>query len=91
MSFKSRYKAAHQRWKAKTPLLFKNIIKIGLGISGVAVAIHMALETAGAVEPEWWTMIYPYLVGFPAGMAAVAKFTQSYDKDGHPIYDKDTA
>ena len=36
-------------------------------------------------------MIYPYLVGFPAGMAAVAKFTQSYDKDGHPIYDKDTA
>lgn len=74
-----------KRWKAKTPRIFKFIIKVALGVSGVSVAIHSALMAAGAGEPMWWQEIYPYLVGVPAGMAAVAKITQTYDKDGNPI------
>ena len=45
-------------------------------MSAVAIAIHVALVSGGAVEPAWWTDIYPYLIGVPAGMAAVAKMTR---------------
>jgi|GEM_PF-969442 hypothetical protein len=64
------------RWKATTPLFFKWIVRLGLAVSGTAVAIHVALVSGGAVEPAWWTDIYPYLIGVPAGMAAVAKMTK---------------
>lgn len=77
------------RWKAKTPRIFKCIIKVALGVSGVSVAIHSALMAAGAAEPMWWQDVYPYLVGVPAGMAAVAKITQTYDKDGNPVLNQD--
>ena len=69
------------RWKSETPKFFKNIIRIGVSISGVAIAIHMAIEAAGAVEPQWWITIYPYIVGLPAGMAATAKLTRDYGID----------
>jgi len=75
------------RWRAKTPKLFKKIIRLALSISGLAVAIHGALASAGAAPPEWWNIIYPYLIGVPAGMASVAKITQTYDKEGNPIYE----
>lgn len=64
------------RWRATTPLFFKWIVRLGLAVSGTAVAIHVALVSGGAVEPAWWTDIYPYLIGVPAGMAAVAKMTR---------------
>lgn len=64
------------RWKASTPIFFKNVVRIGLSVSVVAIAIHLAISNAGASEPQWWTTIYPYLVGIPAGMAAVAKLTK---------------
>ena len=64
------------RWEATTPLFFKCIVRLGLAVSGTAVAIHVALVSGGAVEPAWWTDIYPYLIGVPAGMAAVAKMTR---------------
>lgn len=64
------------RWKATTPLFFKWIVRLGFAVSGTAVAIHVALVSGGAVEPAWWTDIYPYLIGVPAGMAAVAKMTK---------------
>ncbi len=83
------YKNLRLRWKAKTPRVFKWIIKIALSISGVAIAIHSALMAAGAMEPGWWTTIYPYLVGIPAGMAAVAKITQTYDHDGNPVFNQE--
>ena len=73
------------RWRAKTPIVFKRIIRIGLCISSVSVAIHEALNQFGAMEPEWWTTIYPYLIGIPAGAAATAKFTQTYNSKGRPI------
>ena len=50
------------RWKSKTPIFFKNIVKIGLSISGVALAMHLAVLGAGAEEPQWWVNIYPYII-----------------------------
>lgn len=67
------------RWKAETPIFFKNIIKICLSISGIAIAMHIAVEAAGAVEPQWWVNVYPYIVAIPAGMAATAKLTQNHN------------
>ena len=69
------------RWKSKTPILFKNIVKIGLSISVVALAMHLAVLGAGAEEPQWWVNIYPYIIAIPAGMAATAKLTKDYDID----------
>lgn len=77
---KNGWKTAVKRWRAKTPAFFSNAIKIALAVSGTAVAIHTAMVQGGANEPEWWTVVYPYLIGVPAGMAAMAKFTQTYDK-----------
>ena len=42
----------------------------------MAVAMHMACMAAGAIEPYWWTSVYPYVVGIPAGMAFVSKLTK---------------
>lgn len=69
------------RWKSKTPIFFKNIVKIGLSISGVALAMHLAVLGAGAEEPQWWIDIYPYIIAIPAGMAATAKLTKDYGID----------
>ena len=63
------------RWKAETPIFFKRIIKISLSISSIALAMHLAIIAAGAVEPQWWVDIYPYIIAIPAGMAAAAKLT----------------
>ena len=64
------------RWRATTPLFFKRIVCAGSVISGVALAIHVALMAGGAAEPQWWQDVYPYLIGVAAGMAAVAKLTK---------------
>lgn len=69
-----------QRWKADTPRFFKGVVRVGLSISAVSVAIHVAVVGAGATEPNWWCVVYPYVVGIPTGMAAVAKFAKE-DKE----------
>ena len=69
------------RWKSETPNFFKYIIKIGLSVSGVALAMHLAVIGAGAEEPQWWIDIYPYIIAIPAGMAATAKLTRDYGID----------
>lgn len=74
-----------ERWKARTPIIFSKIIKIAVGISCVAIAIQTALITAGSEIPEWWSTIFPYMIGAGAGMSAVAKLTQQYDENGNPI------
>lgn len=71
-----RLKSLKERWKATTPFFFKRIIYVGSIFSGVALAIHVALVAGSAIEPQWWQDIYPYLIGIPAGMAAVAKLTK---------------
>ncbi len=65
-----------KRWKAETPKFFKKIVWSAASVSGVAIAVNAALSMAGATAPSWWIEIYPYLVGVPAGMAAVAKLTK---------------
>lgn len=67
-----------ERWKAKVPIFFKWIMGIGTGVAAVALAIQMALNTSNAIAPEWWTRLYPYLIGIGAGMTASAKFTQKH-------------
>ena len=51
---------------------------IAVSVSGVAIAVHTAITSSGADIPEWWATIYPYLIGFGAGMTAVAKLTQKH-------------
>ncbi len=79
----------YNRWKAKTPIIFKRIIKLSIGISTVALAIHSAITSLGLEVPEWWLDVLPYLVGAGAGAGAVAKLTQQYDEDGNPMQNKD--
>ena len=79
-SINSSWQSIRDRWTAKSPKIFRRICNICVGISTVAVAIQTALVAAGAATPAWWTDVFPYLVGIPAGMAAVAKLTKE-DKD----------
>ena len=64
------------RWKSSMPLFFKWVLGISGGIATVALAIQVALNSAGAAAPEWWNTVYPYLIGIGAGMSATAKLTQ---------------
>ena len=74
------FQTLKNRWKAETPLLFKNVVRICGAVSAISMSMHGACVVAGAVEPLWWCNIYPYLVGVPAGMALIAKLTA---KDGN--------
>ena len=85
---KSAIKTIKNRWGAKTPLFFKNIIRIGLSVSGISLAMHGAMIAAGAIEPQWWINLYPYLIAIPAGMAATAKLTREYGPDKKQNNDK---
>lgn len=67
-----------EQWKAQVPIFFQWVIGIGAGVATVALAIQMALTSGGATIPEWWEIIYPYLIGIGAGMTATAKLTQKH-------------
>ena len=69
------------RWKSDSPRLFRWITRVGSGIAAISLAVHLAVVGGGGVEPYWWTNIYPYLIGIPAGMAAVAKLTRENKED----------
>lgn len=71
-------KTIKHRWQAKMPAFFKWVMGIGTGVASVALAIQMALTSGGAVAPDWWTTLYPYLIGIGAGMTATAKFTKQH-------------
>ena len=74
-----------ERWTTSMPKFFKVILCICALISGTALAVNTAILAGGGVPHEWWNDIYPYLLGIPAGAAFVAKFTQTYGKDGEPV------
>lgn len=74
-----------QRWSNTMPKFFKVILCISALISGTALAVNTAIVAGGGVTHEWWNEVYPYLLGIPAGAAFVAKFTQTYGKDGEPV------
>lgn len=77
-----------QRWSNAMPKFFKVILCICALVGGTALAINTAIVTGGGVTHEWWNELYPYLIGIPAGAAFVAKFTQTYGKDGQPVNGK---
>lgn len=62
-----------KRWEAESPRFFKWVMGVALSLSSVALSIQGALTAGGAETPLWWQTVYPYLIGFGAGMAAVAK------------------
>lgn len=66
------------RWKAQMPVFFKWVTGIGASVASIALAIQMALNSGGAIAPDWWNVLYPYLIGIGAGMTATAKLTQKY-------------
>ena len=74
-----------QRWSNTMPKFFKVILCVSALVSGTALAVNTAIIAGGGVTHEWWNELYPYLLGIPAGAAFVAKFTQTYGKDGEPV------
>ena len=79
------WKEMRERWHNAMPRFFKRLMWICGLISGSALAANEAMTVANIQPHEWWTDILPYLVGVPAGVMFACKFTQSYDRDGHPL------
>lgn len=77
------------RWQNTMPKFFRCVCWICSLISGTALAVNTAIVAGGGAPHEWWSDIYPYLLGIPAGMAFAAKFTQNYDNHGNPITHND--
>ena len=71
------------RWKNSMPKFFRVICWVCALVSGTALAVNTAIVAGGGVPHTWWSDIYPYLLGIPAGAAFVCKFTQQYS--GKPI------
>jgi len=67
------------RWTTAMPKFFSVICWVGTLVSGTALAANTAITAGGGTPHEWWTDIYPYLLGIPAGAAFVAKFTRTYN------------
>ena len=82
-------KEARKRWKAKMPRFFNRVCWVCSLISGTALAANEAMQLAGATPHEWWTSIFPYLVGIPAGMAFAAKFTMTYPQSKNAVLEHD--
>lgn len=66
---------AVKRWNSKMPKFFRHIMWLCALVSGTALAVNTAITLGGGTPHEWWQDIYPYMLGIPAGMAFVAKFT----------------
>lgn len=71
------------RWTNAMPRFFRVICWVCALVSGTALAVNTAIVAGGGVPHAWWSDIYPYLLGIPAGAAFVCKFTQQYS--GKPI------
>ena len=75
------------RWRNHMPVFFRRLFWVCSLISGTALAVNTAITAGGGTPHAWWQEVYPYLLGFPAGIAFAAKFTQQYN--GQPIdYDR---
>ena len=75
-----------KRWLAKMPKFFKRIIILCAIVVTTAIGVNTMLGIAGATPHEWWTNIYPLLIGVPTGMAIVCKLTV---EDGYKDIDTD--
>lgn len=64
-----------ERWTQKMPRFFRGLCVLCTCIVGTAYGINTMMMMAGAMPHEWWTDIYPLLIGVPTGMAIVCKLT----------------
>lgn len=64
-----------RRWLSKMPTFFHRLMIVCACIVGTAIGINTMLQVAGATPHQWWTDIYPLLIGVPTGMAIVCKLT----------------
>lgn len=66
---------AVKRWQQKMPKFFRWMIYLCAFISGIALTVNTSIIAAGAQPHEWWSDIFPYLIGVPAGVMFTCKFT----------------
>ena len=66
---------AVKRWHAKMPRFFYWLIVVACGIGGLALSINTAITLAGGTPHDWWTDLYPYIIGASAGTIFCCKFT----------------
>lgn len=64
-----------ERWTLKMPRFFRGLTMLCACVAGTALSINTAMVMAGAMPHEWWTDIYPLLIGVPTGMVIVCKLT----------------
>ena len=77
------WKTISTRWKNAMPKFFNRVCWVCSLISGSVAAANTAMQAMGIQPHEWFTDLLPYLIGFPAGIAFAAKFTQQYT--GKPV------
>jgi hypothetical protein len=64
-------------FKADTPKIAKRVRNIAAAISGCALAVMTALLAAQSQVPDWFSNIYPYLIGIPAAIAFISQFSSN--------------
>lgn len=64
-----------ERWMGKMPRFFRLIVVLCACIVGTAFGINQIMVIGGATPHQWWTDIYPLLLGVPTGMAIICKLT----------------
>ncbi len=67
-------------FKADTPKIAKRVRNVAAGISGCALAVMTALLAAQSQIPDWFSKIYPYLIGVPAAIAFISQFSSNKDE-----------
>lgn len=63
------------RWTQRMPRFFRQLLTLCVCVAATALGVNTAMVMSGAVPHEWWTDIYPLLIGVPTGMAIVCKLT----------------
>lgn len=87
-----------ERWLMKMPRFFRQLVVMCACIVGTAFGVNTMLQMTGAMPHQWWSDVYPLLIGVPTGMAIVCKLTvaggyKHIDPDrltrGNAILDRD--
>lgn len=63
------------RWQQKMPRFFRQLVVLCACVAVTAYVVNTVMTVGGATPHEWWTDIYPLLLGVPAGMIVVCKLT----------------
>ena len=86
------------RWMGKMPRFFRQLVVLCSCVMATAFGVNQVMVMGGAVPHEWWTDVYPLLLGVPFGMIIVCKLTvaggyKEIDPDkiirGNEIIDRD--